>query len=52
MNNIKEKYTVIILGGKFSSRISNKILQDYNYTKFIVYDEKLKKNFMTKNIVL
>ena len=45
MNNIKEKYTVIILGGKFSSRISYKILQDYNYTKFIVYDEKLKKKF-------
>ncbi len=49
MHNIKETNTLIILGGKFASRISYEILQKNNYSNFIVYDKYLKNKFYQGN---
>ena len=45
MNDIEKKKVIIILGGKFSSKIAYHILKSKGFLKFIIYDNSLKEKF-------
>ncbi len=46
MNNFKEKRLIVILGGRFSSKIVFQTLKYNKYYNFVIYDNTLNKNFM------
>ena len=49
MNNLKEKRLIVILGGKFSSKIVFQTLKYNKYFNFVIYDNTLNKKFYEGN---
>ena len=49
MNNLKEKRLIVILGGRFSSKIVFQTLKYNKYYNFVIYDNTLNKKFYEGN---